>query len=423
MHGIYTRKVMDSCEKMNEFDQEDTRWSKMRERTHTLASIAIKLKKTTDKNNIMREARELFYDGKFIDQQDSNPYLLCFNNGVWDFKDDCFRPGKPEDYLTKTTKSDYITPDKLNKQSVAEVDTFIEQLFPVKELRRYMWDHLASCLIGTTENQTFNIYTGNGCNGKSKLVELMGKSLGEYKGTVPITLITSNRPGIGSTSSEVVQLKGIRYAVMQEPSKNTRINEGIMKEITGGDPLQGRALFKDTVTFTPQFNLAVCTNTLFEIESDDGGTWRRIRTVDFISLFSENPVDDDEDQPYQFLIDKKIEEKFTAWVPAFMSKLVDISRKNKGAVPDCDIVLVKSNEYRASQDYLTGFIKENIKKSEGCKIKKGEVQEQFKQWYQIQFGRGVPKGKELFDFMDKKFGKYKKGAWHNVAIIYDQEED
>ena len=35
-----------------------------------------------------------------------------------------------------------------------------------------------------------------------------------------------------------------------------------MKEITGGDPIQGRALFKEAVTFIPQFKLVVCTNTL-----------------------------------------------------------------------------------------------------------------------------------------------------------------
>ena len=39
-------------------------------------------------------------------------------------------------------------------------------------LREYMWEHLASTLLGTIENQTFNIYTGSGANGKSKLVEL-----------------------------------------------------------------------------------------------------------------------------------------------------------------------------------------------------------------------------------------------------------
>ena len=126
-----------------------------------------------------------------------------------------------------------------------------------------MWEHLASCLIGTNKNQTFNIYYGGGRNGKSKLTELMSRALGQYKATVPITLITQKRNTIGSTSSEIVQLQGVRYAVMQEPSKGDRINEGIMKEITGGDPIQGRALFKDTVTFMPQFKLVVCTNELF----------------------------------------------------------------------------------------------------------------------------------------------------------------
>ena len=118
-----------------------------------------------------------------------------------------------------------------------------------------MWEHLASILIGTNENQTFNIYNGSGCNGKSKLVELMSKGLGDYKAQ-PITLVTQKRGSIGGTSSEIVQLQGVRYAVMQEPSKGDRINEGIMKEITGGDPIQGRALFKETVTFIPQFNIS-----------------------------------------------------------------------------------------------------------------------------------------------------------------------
>jgi len=44
-----------------------------------------------------------------------------------------------------------------------------------------MWQHLASCLIGTNDNQTFNIYTGSGRNGKSKLVDLMSKAMGDYK--------------------------------------------------------------------------------------------------------------------------------------------------------------------------------------------------------------------------------------------------
>ena len=89
-----------------------------------------------------------------------------------------------------------------------------------------------------------------------------------------ITLITQKRNSIGSTSSEIVQLMGTRYAVMQEPSKGDHINEGIMKEITGGDPIHVGRCLRIRMTFVPQFKLVVCTNTMFEIKSNDDGTWR-----------------------------------------------------------------------------------------------------------------------------------------------------
>ena len=107
--------------------------------------------------------------------------------------------------------------------------------------------------------------------------------LGELKGTLPITLVTQKRTGIGSATSEVAQLKGLRYACMNEPSKNDRINEGILKEITGGDPIQARHLFQEMMTFKPQFNLVCCTNHLLDIKAQDEGTWRRISVCDFKS--------------------------------------------------------------------------------------------------------------------------------------------
>ena len=148
-----------------------------------------------------------------------------------------------------------------------------------------MHDHLASCLIGANKNQTFNVYHGSGSNGKSIIADLMSVTLGEYKGTVPITLVTDARGKIGGTSDEVLKLKGVRYAVMQEPSKGVKLNEGIMKELTGGDPIQARGLYSESEIFEPQFSLVVCTNNLFDIESNDDGTWRRIRKCDFLAKF------------------------------------------------------------------------------------------------------------------------------------------
>ena len=150
-----------------------------------------------------------------------------------------------------------------------EITRFMEQLFPIPSLNRYMWDHLASTLIGEKKEQVFNIYRGSGSNGKSLLTDLMSKSLGEYQGVMPITYLTEKRQAVGGTSSEVMQIKGIRYAVMNEPSKDSVINEGKMKEITGGDPITARALYCESETFKPQCSLVVCTNSLFEIKSNE----------------------------------------------------------------------------------------------------------------------------------------------------------
>lgn len=429
MHDIYCQKCSEAVEKLQGLDQQDKRYEEVIKMTNRLADICVLLKKTTWKNNIMKEAQELFYDAEFLEKLDQNPHLLCFNNGVIDFKKKIFRRGQPDDYISMSTNVDYIhnINTQIYKPISLEIDHFMEQLFPIEEIRKYMWEHLASCLIGTNENQTFNIYTGSGANGKSKLVDLISKGLGDYKGTVPLPLITQKRTQIGSTSSEIVQLKGKRLAVMQEPSKGDTINEGIMKEITGGDPIQGRALFKDMITFIPQFKLVVTTNTLFDIKSNDDGTWRRIRVCDFMSKFVDKPYSDETKfpkdlYPHQFMIDKRLDMKFNIWAPVFMAKLVEIGFRTNGNVIDCKQVLSASDEYRDGQDYLSEFTKDKIMKLQGGKIKKTELMETFRQWYTVNYGRGLPKGKELCDFMDKRYGVYKNGGWHNISIIYDEEE-
>ena len=432
MWRIYFNLTRREADKLDQQEDQD-HTNNDQKRVHKYAEICEYLKKTIWKNNIMREARELFYDQNFIEKLDQNPYLLCFNNCVVDFETGEHRKGQPDDNISKCTNIDYVPIDRgIHGKTMDEVSEFISQLFPDEELRTYMWEHLASCLVGTNENQTFNIYTGSGRNGKSKLVELMGKCMGEYQGTVPITLITQKRNNIGSTSSEVVQLMGTRYAVMQEPSKGDRINEGIMKEITGGDPIQGRALFKDTVTFIPQFKLAVCTNTLFDITSNDDGTWRRIRKVDYKSVFIERPYEDEERYPrdlypYQFPVDKNIIKKFDAWAPVFMSMLVELAKKTRGNVEDCRMVMAASDQYREGQDYLAEFSRDKIQRTKGKRIRKTELREHFREWYVANYGRNVPKQRELDDYMCKLFGPCRTGqgknnGWQNVSIIDDNAE-
>ena len=414
-------------------ETDDTKKLEMiRARNIKLSNICDYVKKTTWKNNIMREAADLFFNGEFIEKLDQNPKLLCFKNYVVDFSTSTHRRGQPDDYLSMCTNIDYIPHNPIkNTILVEEINTFFEQLFPDESLRKYMWEHLSSVLVGDNGNQTLSTYIGKGSNGKSKLVELMGESLGDYKVEISVGLITQKRGAMGSASPEVAKLMGARYVVMNEPSKTEQVNEGVMKEYTGSDKIQCRALYGQIITFIPQFTLVLCTNMLFQNMSNDDGLWRRMRLCDFESKFVEEPFQDiqypKKEYPFQFKIDKHMDERFKKWAPVFMSMLVDIAYRTKGNVVACKKVLASSSEYRGKQDYFTQFIKDKIQEKPNDCIKKTALIETFKNWYTAVHGRNVPKGQELYDFMDKKYGPYqtdpksKLKGWPNIAIIYDDD--
>ena len=381
------------------------------------------LKKTGGKSNIMTESAHRFHDKEFLKALDNNTNLMGFKNGVVDFANREFRPGRPDDYISISTNIDYNPIDRGNADELAilaEVDEFFEQLFPNAELREYMWQHLSASLIGTIKQQVINMYVGSGRNGKSKLVDLMNMSLGDYAGSVPVALITQRRGNIGGTSSEVAQLRGIRYAVMQESSKNDVINDGVLKQLTGGDQLQARELYKESITFVPQFSLVMCTNNLPEIGSTDDGIWRRMRIARYRSKFTENPYVDEtaEQQPHQFKVDMNIDAKFGRWSGVFVARLVELAFKNQGIVRECDDVMEESRRYRNDQDIMADFFQTNIERSPGNVIAVQEVKDQFTLWFKQHHGRNEPKGKDLFDYMDKRCGHAVDKRWYEWRIVY-----
>ena len=428
LHGLYVKEIQVCVHKLSEITNDNPKADELRDKYEKMIDNAMKIcdkiKDNSKKNNVMRECAHLFHNSEFIEKMDQNPYLLGFKNGVIDFKEKIFRDGQPEDYITKSTKLDYLKKEQIKDydRKKAEIEKYMESLFPIKELRDYMWEHLASTLIGINHDQTFNIYTGSGSNGKSILVNLMEEILGDYKGTVPLQLITDKRSCIGKASPEIAQLVGIRYAVIQEPSKGDSINEGPLKEITGGDPLTGRALYKNTITFVPQFKLVVCTNTLLDVKSNDDGTWRRIRVCDFMSKFADD-VNSPEfaDYEYVFPKDRLLKEKMPAWRQVLMHMLVEKAFETGGLVNDCNIVKSKSDEYRISQDYISQFIAEKIDTSDPYgKITKKEISAAFSQWFTANnSNKPQPPPKELHSKCEKLFGKYNR-FWKGCSI---KEED
>ena len=393
-----------------------------------LASLLHEIMRTANKRNIMHEACHMFKEDKFEENLNRNVYLIGFENGVYDFNEKQFRKGKPDDYITMSTRKSYLPIDRTNEDDVRilkEIETFFEQLFPNKELCKYMWEHLASTLIGTVLQETINIYMGSGRNGKSKLTELMKMTLGDYYGDVPVALVTQKRGKVGGTSSEVAQLKSVRYAVMQEPSKGDIINDGVLKQLTGGDQINARELYCKAESFLPQFKLVMATNNLPAIGSTDDGIWRRVRVCKFESKFTEVPYRDEteEQRKYQFPVDKEIKEKFEIWSNVFIARLIEIAVETRGHVTDCSVVTEESSKYRNDQDVMSEFFKAHVVRDTSARplsIKKSDLSEVFKIWYIRNRGRNPPPGKELFDFMDERCGKNIKGSWKGFRLLWNE---
>ena len=183
-------------------------------------------------------------------------------------------------------------------ETIQEIYTFFEQVLPKERVRNYVLTLLASFLNGSTGNEKFHIWTGSGGNGKSKVIELFESAMGTYCAKLPHTIITQKRPASNAAAPELLRTKGRRFVCLQEPDDNEKIQVGFMKELTGGDKIQARGLYKEPVEFKPQFKMLLTCNHLPRIPSDDGGTWRRLRVVEFTFKFVEDPQ-----EPNEFPID------------------------------------------------------------------------------------------------------------------------
>jgi P4 family phage/plasmid primase-like protien len=285
-----------------------------------------------------------------------------------------------------------------------------------------MWQHLASALTGS-ENQNFNIYIGKGSNGKSVLTKLMADVLGDYKRDVPLTLITEKRQKVGGLAPEIAELKGVRYAVMQESSKGDAVNEGVLKQLTSGtDTIQGRGLYNPAPTrFVPQFKLVMCTNELLDIRSMDGGTWRRMRVVPHVSRFTDNPDPNPAKYEFQKLSETEIKKRMTPlWKRLFVSMLVARAFVTEGVVRDCAMVTEASEAYKARQDLIGSFVAEKLADDAAAhSLKKEELSNEYKEWWSSTQDGRVSKRDELWTYMDGKYGKYcKTVGWKGVKVVY-----
>lgn len=389
------------------------------EKRSGLNKIYTKLKTTKFKDNVMKECRELFFDEDFTKKVDSNKDLIAFNNGVLDLTTFEFRDGKPEDYISFSTGIDYDSEKKYYEYDAwAKVDMFIKQVLPDTEVRDYFTKHLATNLIGGNTAQKFHIMTGSGSNGKSMIMNLTATCLGDYACTVPISLFTQKRKGSGNAAPEVIRLKGRRFVTMQEPDESIALNTGLMKEITSGEKMYARDLFKSGTEFEVQAKFHLACNDKPKINTTDGGTWRRLVVINFTSKFVPKPSEPNEfpmDETIQFLVQSK------EWATPFLNYLVHVLKEGKGLrkLPAPEKVLEYTSEYRNENDGIAKFIADKlIEIKEGDEIvpvDKASLKRAFRTWKEDN-AQTTLSPTDMEKRVEARFGKYMKGGWTKFRI-------
>jgi P4 family phage/plasmid primase-like protien len=376
------------------------------ERAKKSLKIALNLKNATFKDHIMREVRCLFMDEKFEELLDSRSHLIGFANGVYDLKMHIFRDGMPDDYIFHSTKMNYMVYNA-DMPEIEEINDFFSKIFVNEAVRNYVLDILACTIDGSIAQERFYIFTGQGSNGKSRLLDLVQKAVGDYYCILPIALLTQKRAASNSAQSELERTKGRRFAVMQEPSEQDRINIGFMKELSGNDRILTRGLYKEPFEFKPQFKMILTCNELPEVPSDDGGTWRRIRVIEFKSRFCDNPVKENE-----FAMDLELSDKFERWAEPFMSMLIERHKYiNPNAIHEPMEVRIATESYKNNNDVIGQFISERIEVVRDQPEERINITNIFND-FRIWSAENLPKGKKRPDrnqikaYFEKMMGAY-----------------
>lgn len=214
-------------------------------RSHTSKSFAI----NDIIKHILSKAKETEIDFN------QNPFLLGFNNGVYDLTQNIFRQYKFDDYMTITTGYDYHPLNPTNPL-IQELETIINTIQPNEHHRKLLLQILASGLDGRLYQKLF-LLNGAGGNGKGLIASLMKSILGGYA-YQPTNGILKDVEKSNAPSPDVYNLKGKRYINFTEVGGLIRV--AMLRNLTGGTTFSGRLLnqnpesFKLSATFSMEFN-------------------------------------------------------------------------------------------------------------------------------------------------------------------------
>lgn len=222
-----------------------------------------------------------------VEDFDADPWALNCQNGLLDLRTGELAPHNPARRITKIANAAY--------DPAAACPTwlrFLDRVFEGnQELIEYIQKAVGYSLTGQTTEQVFFFAYGCGRNGKSTFTNTLAALLGDYfhKAQSQTFML---RAGQGNGPTEgLAALAGARFVSASELARGQRLDEQIVKDLTGGDLVPARRLYKSEFNFRPALKLWFYGNEKPQVSGTDEGIWRRVRLIPFTVIIPENEVD------------------------------------------------------------------------------------------------------------------------------------
>ena len=293
---------------------------------------------------------------------DRDIWSLNCTNGTIDLKTGTLREHRREDLITKLVPAAY-DPDA----KAPRFQAFLENTFQSDPgLIRYVQKVFGSSLIGENPEQLFFILHGSGANGKGVLVNTLMDVLGsDYaKQMNPACLVEDMNT---NKEASLAALRGVRFVSACETNDANSIDEALLKQLTGGDRIVGRALYKNAIEFTPEMTIFLSTNHLPYVKDQGHSMWRRLVVIPFHVTV---------EKPDPYLKAKLLDERqgILAWLVEGCLLYL------KEGLKQCDAVKAATNEYKQRMDRFGMFLEECIVESQGSKVLSSRLYEGYKAW-------------------------------------------
>jgi len=248
-------------------------------------------------------------------------------------------------------------------------------------------------------------------SGKSTLLEAVHATLGECATTADLgTFLGRGSSDGGHATPHLARLDGRRLVTSYEIEPGARLNESLVSQITGGDPITARGLYRESFEYIPQFTPVLVSNHYPQISGDDSGVWRRLRVIHFDQAI---PADQRDHELKARLRETQQSQAILVWM---VEGCLAWQRQGLAEPPG---VRLATYAYMHAMDFVQQFIDECLVWSDGGKVSIKEMNTAYAEWCQL---RQVPQRGTIQltkDLERRGYVRRKSGSsryWSNVTL-------